>query len=344
MNKRASLSTPRRVHKQALVRLLRIYEEIRRRRYPTKARLAEVSERSTRTVQRDLAELVNVYGAPIEFDRQHNGFYLADPDWRFPAVAITEGELVAFFAAERMLRHLDAGAVEIKLAREAIKKLAALLPEEVVVDLAALGEAISFAPEPALDAEPAVLSQLAAAATRRETLRIVYYSQRRGAETEREIDVLKLHQSLGEWYAISRDHLSGGEVRDFHAGRIKRLERTGRTFAPPEDWNAEEYLRRGFGMFRGGQVVEVEIEFDAQQARYARERQFHPTQRLREMEDGKVRVAFEVTEEALVQVARWLMQYGDQAVAIGPLQLRQLMKQKLTRGAALYASGDGADG
>jgi predicted DNA-binding transcriptional regulator YafY len=340
MSKRASFSPPRRVHMHALARLLRICDEIRRGRYPNKPRLAELIERDERTVQRDLAELANVYGAPIEFDRRQNGFHFTDPDWRFPAVAITEGELVAFFTAERMLRRMDAGAVEIKIAREALKKLAALLPEEIVVDLAALGEAISFAPEPALDVEPEVLSRLATAAARRETLRILYYSQNRGAETEREIDVLKLHQWLGEWYAISRDHLSGGEVRDFHAGRIRKLEKTGNTFTYPEDWNAEAYLRRGFGMFRGGEPVTVEIEFDAQQAPYARERQFHPTQRREEMDDGRVRLIFEVTEAALVQVARWLMQYAEHAIAIQPVKLREMMKQKLTEAAALYA-GDG---
>lgn len=336
MGKRASLSPPRRVHMHALARLLRICDEIRRGRYPNKPRLAELVERDERTVQRDLAELTNVYGAPIEFDRQRNGFYFTDPDWRFRAVEITEGELLAFFAAERMLRRMDAGAVEIKLAREALKKLAALLPEEIVVDLGALGEAISFAPEPALDAAPEVLSRLATASARRETLRVLYYSQHRGAETERDIDVLKLHQWLGEWYAISRDHLSGGEVRDFHAGRIRKLEATGRTFEHPEDWNAEEYLKRGFGMFRGGAPVTVEVEFDAQQSPYARERQFHPTQRREEIGDGKMRLTFEVTEAALVQVARWLMQYAEHAEAIRPEKLREMMRDHLAKAIKRY--------
>jgi hypothetical protein len=46
---------------------------------------------------------------------------------------------------------------------------------------------------------------------------------------------------------------------------------------PPADWDTKKYLESGFGMFRGGREVEVEIEFDAYQSRYARERKFHPT-------------------------------------------------------------------
>ncbi len=89
--------------------------------------------------------------------------------------------------------------------------------------------------------------------------------------------MLLVHNHLGEWYAVCHDHLSG-ETRDFHAGRITALANTRRPFKPPADWDAPQYLRRGFGMFRGGKDVIVEIEFDADQARYARERTFHPTQ------------------------------------------------------------------
>lgn len=125
-------------------------------------------------------------------------------------------------------------------------------------------------------------------------------------------------------------------MRDFHAGRIRKLEKTGNTFTHPEDWNAEAYLRRGFGMFRGGEPVTVEIEFDAQQAPYARERQFHPTQRREEMDGGRVKVIFEVTEAALVQVARWLLQYGEHAEALQPKKLREMMRDHLAKAIKHY--------
>ena len=153
--------------------------------------------------------------------------------------------------------------------------------------------------------------------------------------TERDVDVLVLHNALGEWYAICYDHHRQA-MRDFHAGRILRLSVTHRTFTPPADWDAQAYLRRGFGMFRGGQDVVVEVEFDPEQARYARERTFHPTQQRQELPDGRLRLTFETTEAALEQVARWLMQYGPQARALRPMELCEIMRQKLTSAAALY--------
>src|SRR5215467_7571804 len=339
-NKTSSTRAPRRVHLHAYEYLRRLCAEIQRGRYPTKAALAAAVERSPRTVQNYLKALRNDFDAPLEFDPAKNGWYFTDPAWRLPSISLTEGELISFFAAERMLRRLGATS-EVQLARSALRRLAALLPQEVVVDLGALEDAMSFAPEPVLDVSPAVLRQLATAAMRRRTLHIHYYSQYRAEYSERDVDVLLVHNALGEWYAIGYDHYRQA-VRDFHAGRITRLSMTRRTFTPPPDWDAQAYLQRGFGMFRGGQDVVVEVEFDAAQARYARERTFHPTQQCQELPDGRLRLTFETTEAALEQVARWLMQYGPQARALRPAELCDMLRQKLTSAAALYQDTKGS--
>src|SRR5262245_13115959 len=325
-SKTSPTRAPRRVYLHAYERLNSLCAEIQRGRYPTKADLARVVERSARTVQNDLRALVNDFDAPLAFDSVKNGWYFTDPAWHLPSIALTQGELIGFFATERMLRRLGASS-EVQHTRNALRRLAALLPEEVVVDLGALEDAISFAPESVLDVSPEVLRQLATAARQRQTLQIYYYSQYRAEYTERDVDVLILHNALGEWYAICYDHYSQA-VRDFHAGRIIRLSETSRTFTPPVDWDAQAYLRRGFGMFRGGENVVVEIEFDAAQARYARERTFHLTQQCQELPDGRLRLTFETTEAALEQVARWLMQYGPQVRALHPPALCALLRER----------------
>jgi predicted DNA-binding transcriptional regulator YafY len=339
-DKTTSTRAPRRTYLHAYESLRRLCAEIQRGRYPTKAALAAAVGRKPRTIQNYLNALVNYFDAPLEFDRIKNGWHFTDPAWRLPAIALTQGELISFFAAERMLRRLGATS-EVQLARSALRRLAALLPQEVVVDLGALEDAISFASEPVLDVSPEVLRQLATAAMHRQTLHIHYYSQYRAEYSERDVDVLILHNALGEWYAICYDHYRKA-IRDFHAGRITRLSETHRTFTPPADWDPQAYLRPGFGMFRGGQDVVVEVEFEAEQARYARERTFHPTQQCQELPDGRLRLTFETTEAALEQVVRWLMQYGPQARALRPAELCEMMKQKLTSAAALYQDTKGS--
>jgi predicted DNA-binding transcriptional regulator YafY len=316
---------------------MKLCAEIQRGRYPTKSDLARIANRTPRTVQNDMRALKDDWGAPLAFDREKNGFYFTDPAWRLPPIRLTEGELICFFAAERILRRLSATS-EVQLARSALRRLTAFLPDEVMVDLGALEDAISFAPEPVLDASPEILRKLATAATHRQTIHMHYYSQHRNAPTERDVDVLLVHNHLGEWYAVCRDHSDEDRIKDFHAGRISKITEIHRPFTLPDNWpeERERYLKRGFGMFRGGKEVVVEVEFDSYQARYARERSFHPTQSREELNNGRLRVKFETSEAALEQVARWLMQYGEHAVAVRPAELREMVRERLRRATELY--------
>lgn len=333
--KKKPAQPPQHIHRYAYTRLRLIIAELQRGHYPNKTKLAHLIGRTPRTVHRDLAALRDDWGAPIKFNRERKGFYLADPKWQLPELRLTEGELISFFVAERVLRRLS-DTTEVQLARTALAKLAAHLPEEVVVDVEALEAAIDFAPEPALDASPVFLRQLAAAASKRLTLHIHYFSQNSNQHTERDVNVLLLHNSLGEWYVVCEDLSDGKKIKDFHAGRISKLTPTRRTFQLPADWHPQDYLKRGFGMFRGGKDVTVEIEFDAHQARYARERKFHPTQKNKELSAGRLRVTFETSEAALGQVARWLMQYGSHAQVVAPDELRQMIREEIEAMQILY--------
>jgi predicted DNA-binding transcriptional regulator YafY len=314
----------------------RLLQELRTGNYPTKARLARIVRRDKRTVQRILKVLKDQHGAPIAFDRGQNGFHLTDPHWTLPEIRLGAGELISFFVAERALRHASPTA-EVQLARQSLAKLAAYLPEEVVINIERLDAAIDIAPEPALETPPLILQQLAEAVTNRETLHLTYFSQRENQLTYRNVDVLTLHNYLGEWYAVGWDHHTQA-VRDFHAGRIRSLFNTRRRFQLPEDWNPQAYLSHGFGMFRGGLPLTVEIEFDPYQARYIRERTYHPTQVNQDLPDQRLRVSFSVTEAALPQVVRWLMQFGHHAVAVAPPSLREMVRARLQETLTLYSA------
>ena len=63
-------------------RWLALIEILRAGDYPNKAALAETLRYDARTIQSDIADLRREFGAPIEFDRDRNGFYLSDRRWR----------------------------------------------------------------------------------------------------------------------------------------------------------------------------------------------------------------------------------------------------------------------
>jgi predicted DNA-binding transcriptional regulator YafY len=63
-------------------RWLRLLTLLRERLFLNKDQLALEIGCSRRTIQHDLATLRREFGAPIEFDTDRNGFYLADRRWR----------------------------------------------------------------------------------------------------------------------------------------------------------------------------------------------------------------------------------------------------------------------
>lgn len=332
-----------RVHARAISRLRVIHEEIGAGRYPTVRRLAELLERSERTVKRDLRFMRDQLGAPLEFDRERGGWRYGELGWSLPPVRFGEGELLAFFTAEQALRATGRNP-EAELLRAALAKLAGYLPEGVTVNLHALGEAVTFEPLPYTVAEPDTLLTLARAAAERRTVEFDYHSQHRDAHTRRRSDVLLLHNFGGDWYAVAFDHLRG-EVRDFHAGRITRLVETPSTFEPPEGWDADKYLRRGFHMTRGGRVTTVEVVFDQYQARWMRERRaFHPDERREELPGGELRLSFPTGTGGLEAVARFCLAYAGHCRVERPAALRRLVREKLLAALGQHPAGPGGNG
>lgn len=181
-----SPSATARVHLRALSRLNRIHQEIVAGRCPTTSRLAELLERSERTVKRDLSELRNGFNAPLRYDRAKGGWRYRDPGWEFSA-RITEGDLLAFFAAEHALRAVG-HTPEATLMRAGLAKLAVLLPEEVSINLGALGEALTSQATPHVMVEAATLAALGRAAIERRTVSFDYHSQHRNEHTHREAE------------------------------------------------------------------------------------------------------------------------------------------------------------
>ncbi len=319
-----------RVHARALSRLQQIHLEISAGRYPTVRRLAQLLERSDRTIKRDLSFMRDQLGAPLIFDRVRRGWRYRELGWALPPIQFNEGELLAFFTAAEVLR-ATGHAPEAVLLRAALAKLATFLPEEVSLNLATLGEALTFQPIPHVMVEPTTLQTLARAAAERRTISFDYHSQHRNKQTQREADVLLLHNFAGDWYAIAYDHLRH-EVRDFHAGRIQRPTLTTKYFAPPASWNADDYLRRGFFMMRGGRSTTVQIVFDSYQARWMKERiAFHRDEQREDLSDGSLRLTFPVGHSGLDAVARFCLAYAGHCRAERPAALRKLIHERLTQ-------------
>ena len=135
---------------------------------------------------------------------------------------------------------------------------------------------------------------------------ILYYSASSGRLDRRVVDPYHLHNVRGDWYLVAFCHRRR-QVRDFLMGRIKEWNLLPSSFQTRSDFSVSEYLSKGFLAERGDKLIDIAIRFDEYQARWIRDRQWHPSQQIEELPSGELILRLKVG--GIQEVKRWIMGY-----------------------------------
>ena len=73
-----------------------------------------------------------------------------------------------------------------------------------------------------------------------------------------------------------------------------------------------------------GDIVTVRVVFARGLARYIRERVWHPSQKLRDLPDGRLEMTLHVADT--LEVRRWLLGFGIEAEVVAPEGLRDALR------------------
>lgn len=296
---------------------MRIHQALQAGGFPNATRLAGELEVSTKSIHRDIEFMRDRFELPIEFNSSRNGYHYTQEVSGFPTLQITEGELFALLVAEKALQQYRGTTFEKPLV-SAFKKMASSLPDTVSLNLAEWEQTISFrtSAEPILDLE--IFDLLAKATSSRKQLKLVYRKPARRETETRIVDPYHLANVNGEWFLFAFDHLRR-DIRTFVPARIQAVEPTGKIFPRPKRFSIEQRLRDSFGVHSGTESFEVAIRFSAVVADYVREKKWHVSQELRELKNGGVELRLVLS--SLVEIQRWILGWGGEAVAVRPVAL-----------------------
>ena len=308
------------VSRSPLQRFAHIDQAVRSGRWPNGPKLATELEVSVRTIYRDIEFMRDRLHAPVSYDANRKGFYYTNQSFRLPGFAVSEGEYLALFLAERLLQQYRGTSFASDIAR-LFRKVTDLLPAPVMIDLDHLNEQVSFRHQGIEPGDIRRFEQLHRSIREGRQLEIVYWTASRDVTGRRLIDPYHLASIDGDWYLAAYCHLRE-EVRLFSPSRIRELRETGESFERPADFRINEYLDVGFRKMRGAGPMEiVRLLFTPQAARYVREKVWHPTQKLREHADGSLTLTFRVNH--LLEVKRWVLSFGADCEVLGPKILQQ---------------------
>jgi len=325
-------------------RVIEIMTFIQAGRYPTAQWIAERYGCSVRTAERYIRHIRNLVAGELVFDRTRCGYRFASGGPKLPALKLTEGEAAAVFLAARLLEQVRGTPYEGWVKR-ALEKLAYSFPKEITLqELSQPAGWVTVRMEPLRGEERQVMEvflQLEKAREKQETVHIRYFTAMRGAWSERDIDPCHLHFVDGAWYVFAYCHLRG-EVRIFALDRVGRITGTGRHFEVRADFSPEGFMADSFKIERG-EPADVAVRFDAEQARYVRGKQWHPSQTIEELgadENGKDRgLILRMRVGGLGEVKRWVLSFGAGAEVLGPDALRRAMVEEATALRRRYPRG-----
>ena len=276
--------------------------------------------------------MISRLGTPMKYSRLHEGWYYEDPYYVLPPVILTGEEVLAFFLGQELFQRYLGTSFEQPL-RMALDKIKQHLPEHIGYDLNAETSVFAFTGGATLEVNPELLTELNQAILSKRRVEMIYYSASSGEVCTRVVDPYYLHNIRGDWYLIAYCH-KREEVRDFLVGRIREWKMLLETFQIQPGFSLKEYLEQGFMAERGKEPVDIVIKFDEYQARWIRERQWHPSQQIDELPSGELILRLRVG--GIQEVKRWIMGYGPHAKVLQPESLWLQFREESKKMAEIY--------
>ena len=321
------MESPSRIHtlqRPAIERMLFIHKALQKGGYPNCSKLGRELEVSAKTVSRDIDFMRDRMLLPIEYEPSEHGFEYTREVESFPTIDISEGELLALSIARKALDHYKGTPFEKPLTN-AFNKLAASLPDTITANLEQLSETISFRHGQHSQLDESTLQLVIKGALDKRILAFEYKKAGANNPESRSVEPFHVTNYLGKWYLIARDRRRKA-MRTFLLSRASNLKLQNETFQIPKDFSADDYLWSSFGIWSKSGDHEIAIRVLPRLADYVSENVWHPTQRIEATDDGSIIVHFRLG--GLEEISQWILGWGDQAEALQPFELREMLKER----------------
>lgn len=314
-------------------RLLQIDEEIRSGKFPNATSLSKKIEVSSRTIQRDIEYMRDMYNAPIEFDAYKNGYYYTEENFYIKSVPLSEGELFSVALFDQLLEQYRNTPLENDL-RSVFKKIEMSLPNKITLDSSFLQNQTTFIPDQMGTINPENFSKVFSALKNRHVLDFEYRPLQKTTWMTRRINPLHAVCQKGNWYVMGFCH-DKKDIRVFNFSRMQNVTESKEEFDIPEDFNPDKYFDKEIGIWLSAtKKYTVELLISAEIGTFALERSWNKNQKIEQREDGSVWVSFETTQ--LPEVKRWVLGQGKTVKVLGPDELIAQVKEEVAVVLGMY--------
>lgn len=307
-----------------LANVMRIQELLLGRgRWNVKTLAAEL-ECSEKTVQRYMGVL-ELAGVPWYYD-PHDRCYHVRPGFKFPMVNLSPDELLGQAAATAVAKAagLRAGAD----ARPTTRKIAAASSQEVG-DLLSDAEAVMDVLNLKLadhSRHQEMIRGVQWALVRKKQVVGQYASPYQEQPVKLALHPYRLCFAGQAWYLIARG-VEEKQPKTYRIARFQSLRMIDAAAERPDKFSLDAYFGNAWGVFRGKESYDVEIEFAKEAASLVTETRWHKTQEVKREPDGRAILSFQV--DGLDEILWWVLGWSGRAKVLQPEKLREMVVEKL---------------
>lgn len=333
-------------------RLYKIEQLIRLRGSVSFAQLREALEVSPATLKRDLEYLRDQLGAPIEYDRDSNGYRFAAaaagtgtgstarpaPRHELPGLWFSERELYSLLMAHQLLAGLDADGTLSRHLQPLLERIHELLGPGGDSDAKALMKRVRIVSALRRPVPPECFERMREALLRRRRLQMRYLTRARGSVSEREVSPQRLVHYRNTWYLDAwchrREQLLRFALDAVQEARV--LDVRAKDVALRQ---VQAEMDTGYGIFAGGTPREALLRFSPQVAPWISREEWHPGQQGRLLADGSWELRLPYVDET--ELVMDLLRQGAQVQVLAPASLRSAVRQRLAAALAAYDAPPG---
>ena len=299
-------------------------------------------ECSRATVNRTIAAMRNFLNAPIEYDRERNGYLYASEgiaeNWELPGLWFSASELQALLALDHLLTDLSPGLLAEEL--EPLRKLIESLLRRQEVGTGELYKRLRILGMGRREVEPGLFRSVATVLADRRQLELDYRSRSRDQVTRRTVSPQRLVYYRDNWYLDAYCHLRKG-LRIFAMDRIECARALETPATELADADLDHELARSYGIFQGVPRATAILRFTERMARWVSEERWHPEQNGQWLLDGRYQL--EIPYADPTELVRDVLRHGADVEVIKPKALKDLVAAQLEAALAQYRSGVAAD-
>jgi predicted DNA-binding transcriptional regulator YafY len=122
-------------------------------------------------------------------------------------------------------------------------------------------------------------------------------------------------------YLACIDHKAKRDgIKTFRLAEVDRVEALEGLVNPPANFDLDDFTQQSFGIFHGGEALDVVWRFSPSAAEEASKFAFHPTQTAERQEDGSLIVRFRAKSD--VEMCWELMTWGKDVEILAPDSLK----------------------